>query len=131
TLRRRVLKGDAGRRGASSGVGVRLGPAGRGRLARRLPSRRMARRCSRVASARDPRRHREVRMWSEFRAFLLKTNVVALALAFIVGVALAAVVLSLVNDIIMPPVGLLLGGADFQSMYWNLSGKSYPNLKAA
>ena len=70
-------------------------------------------------------------MWSEFRAFLLKTNVVALALAFIVGVALAAVVTSLVNDIIMPPVGLLLGGADFQNMYWNLSGKSYANLKAA
>ena len=70
-------------------------------------------------------------MWSEFRAFLLKTNVVALALAFIVGVALAAVVVSLVNDIVMPPVGLLLGGADFQNMYWNISGKSYPNLKAA
>ena len=70
-------------------------------------------------------------MWSEFKAFLLKTNVVALALAFIVGVALAAVVVSLVNDIVMPPVGLLLGGADFQNMYWNISGKSYPNLKAA
>lgn len=70
-------------------------------------------------------------MWAEFKAFLLKTNVVALALAFIVGVALAAVVTSLVNDIIMPPVGLLLGGVDFQNMYINLSGKSYPSLKAA
>ena len=70
-------------------------------------------------------------MWSEFRAFLLKTNVIALALAFIVGVALAAVVTSLVTDIIMPPVGLLLGGVDFQSMYINLSSKAYPSLKAA
>ena len=70
-------------------------------------------------------------MWAEFKAFLLKANIVALALAFIVGVALAAVVTSLVNDIIMPPVGLLLGGADFQNMYINLSGKTYPSLKAA
>jgi large conductance mechanosensitive channel len=70
-------------------------------------------------------------VWAEFRAFLLKTNVVALALAFIVGVALAAVVTSLVTDIIMPPVGLLFGGVDFQSMYINLSGKTYPSLKAA
>jgi len=70
-------------------------------------------------------------VWAEFRTFLLKTNVLALALAFIVGVALAGVVTSLVNDIIMPPVGLLLGGADFQNMYINLSGKTYPSLKAA
>lgn len=70
-------------------------------------------------------------MWTEFRAFLLKTNVVALALAFIVGVALAAVVTSLVNDIIMPPVGLLLGGADFANKFVDLSGKGYPTLKAA
>src|SRR5690349_24877291 len=70
-------------------------------------------------------------MWAEFKAFLLKANIVALALAFIVGVALAAVVTSLVNDIVMPPVGLLLGGADFQNMYVNLSDKTYPSLKAA
>lgn len=70
-------------------------------------------------------------MWTEFRAFLLKTNVVALALAFIVGVALAAVVTSLVNDIIMPPVGLLFGGVDFANKFINLSSTSYPTLKAA
>jgi large conductance mechanosensitive channel len=70
-------------------------------------------------------------MWSEFRAFLVKTNALALALAVILGLALAAVVNSLVADIIMPPVGLLLGGADFQSMYINLTGGTYPSLKAA
>lgn len=70
-------------------------------------------------------------MWSDFRAFLLKTNVVALALAFIVGVALAAVVTSLVNDIIMPPVGYALGGIDFQNKFIDLTGKGYPSLKAA
>ena len=52
-------------------------------------------------------------MWSGFRAFLLKTNALALAIGVIIGAALGAVVTSLVNDIIMPPVGLLLGGVDF------------------
>src|SRR2546423_6272203 len=85
----------------------------------------------RAPVSRQVGRSPEVHMWSEFRAFLLKTNVVALALAFIVGVALAAVVVSLVNDIVMPPVGLLLGGADFQNMFIDLSGKHYPTLKAA
>jgi large conductance mechanosensitive channel len=57
--------------------------------------------------------------------------VLALVLAFIVGVALAAVVNSLVKDILMPPVGLLLGGVDFNNLFIDLSGKSYPSLKAA
>jgi large conductance mechanosensitive channel len=70
-------------------------------------------------------------MWAEFRTFLVKSNALALALAFIIGVALAAVVSSLVNDIIMPPVGLALGGVDFANLFINLSGKSYPTLKAA
>jgi large conductance mechanosensitive channel len=54
-------------------------------------------------------------MVSEFRAFLLKTNALALAIGVIIGGALGTVVNSLVNDIIMPPVGLLLGGVDFAS----------------
>lgn len=70
-------------------------------------------------------------MWSEFKDFLLKANVLALALAVIIGTALAAVVNSLVNDIIMPPVGKALGGVDFQNMFIDLSGKGYPTLKAA
>ena len=70
-------------------------------------------------------------MWTEFKAFLLKTNALALAIAFILGVALAAVVTSLVQDIIMPPIGLALGGVDFQNMFIDLSGKGYPTLAAA
>lgn len=70
-------------------------------------------------------------MVSEFKEFLLKANVLALALAFIVGVALAAVVNSLVEDILMPPVGLLLGGVDFNNLFIDLSGKNHPSLKAA
>ncbi len=70
-------------------------------------------------------------MLSEFKEFLLKANVLALALAFIVGVALAAVVNSLVKDILMPPVGLLLGGVDFANLFIDLSGKNPASLKAA
>jgi large conductance mechanosensitive channel len=70
-------------------------------------------------------------VWTEFKAFLLKTNALALAIAFILGVALAAVVNSLVVDIIMPPVGLALGGVDFQNMFIDLSGKHYATLAAA
>lgn len=70
-------------------------------------------------------------MWADFKSFLLKTNALALAIAFILGVALAAVVNSLVADIIMPPVGLALGGVDFQNMFIDLSGKHPATLAAA
>ena len=55
-------------------------------------------------------------MLNEFKAFLLKTNALALAIGVIIGVALNSVVTSLVNDIIMPPVGVLLGGVDFAAL---------------
>ena len=70
-------------------------------------------------------------MWTEFRAFLVKTNVLVLAIAFILGVAFAAVVSSLVKDVIMPPVGMLLGKVDFSNLYINLSGGSYASLADA
>ncbi len=65
--------------------------------------------------------------FSGFKEFLLKTNALALAIAVILGVALNAVVQSLVKDIIMPPVGLLLGGVDFESMKWQLNDKTSIN----
>jgi large conductance mechanosensitive channel len=55
-------------------------------------------------------------MWSEFKAFLLKTNALALAVGVIIGAALGTVVTSLVNDILMPPIGLALGGVDFANL---------------
>jgi large conductance mechanosensitive channel len=70
-------------------------------------------------------------MLSEFKQFLLKANVLALALAFILGVALAAVISSLVKDILLPPVGLLFGGVDFNNLFIDLSGKHPASLKAA
>lgn len=66
-----------------------------------------------------------------FRSWLIKQNVLALAFAVIIGVALGAVVNSLVKDIIMPPVGLLLGGVDFSNLYIPLRGDGYASLKAA
>ncbi|HEY8807799.1 MAG TPA: large conductance mechanosensitive channel protein MscL, partial [Candidatus Limnocylindria bacterium] len=70
-------------------------------------------------------------MWTEFRTFLIKSNVLTLALAFIIGLAFAAVVASLVKDVIMPPIGMLLGKVDFANLYINLSGGSYPSLADA
>jgi large conductance mechanosensitive channel len=55
-------------------------------------------------------------MVSQFREFLLKTNALALAIGVIIGTALGTVVTSLVNDIIMPPIGILLGGVDFTNL---------------
>ncbi len=74
-------------------------------------------------------------MWSEFKAFLLKTNAMALAIGVIIGAALGTVVSSLVNDIIMPPIGILLGGVDFTSLVIKLkdatvdaAGKPVPEV---
>ena len=55
-------------------------------------------------------------MLAEFRGFLLRTNALALAIGVIIGGALGTVVNSLVNDIIMPPIGLALGGVDFSAL---------------
>ncbi len=55
-------------------------------------------------------------MFAEFKAFLLKTNALALAVGVIIGTALGTVVSSLVKDIIMPPIGLVLGGVDFSQL---------------
>jgi large conductance mechanosensitive channel len=57
----------------------------------------------------------------EFREFLLKTNALALAIGVIIGAALGTVVTSLVEDIIMPPIGQLLGGVDFSQLAINLN----------
>ena len=70
-------------------------------------------------------------MLKEFKEFILKGNALDLALGVIIGVAFGAVVTSLVNDILMPPVGLLLGGVDFSNLFIVLGPGTYPSLKAA
>ena len=66
-------------------------------------------------------------MWSEFKSFLLKTNALALAIGVIIGAALGTVVASLVNDIIMPPIGQLLGKVDFRQLRWVLQEANFEN----
>jgi len=63
---------------------------------------------------------------SAFRSFLLRTNAIAVAVGVIIGSALGTVVTSLVNDIIMPPIGLILGGVDFSSLAIVLKAPSDP-----
>jgi large conductance mechanosensitive channel len=68
---------------------------------------------------------------AEFKEFAMKGNVVDLAVGFILGAAFGKIVSSLVNDVIMPPIGLLLGGVDFSNLFITLNGQTYASLDAA
>ena len=70
-------------------------------------------------------------MWKEFRAFIERGNVLDLAIGVIIGGAFGKIITSLVEDIIMPPIGLLIGKVDFTELYINLSGKDYGSLAEA
>jgi large conductance mechanosensitive channel len=70
-------------------------------------------------------------MLKDFKAFIARGNVLDLAVAVIIGAAFGAVVTSMVNDIVMPPIGLILGGVDFKDLFVALNGQSYPTLAAA
>ncbi len=70
-------------------------------------------------------------MLKEFKAFALRGNVLDLAVGVIIGAAFTTIVNSLVNDIIMPPLGVVIGGIDFSDFFITLSGGSYPTLAAA
>lgn len=70
-------------------------------------------------------------MLKDFKAFILRGKVLDLAVAVILGASFGKIITSLVNDIVMPPIGLLLGRVDFSRLYINLSGTPYPSLAAA
>ena len=70
-------------------------------------------------------------MFKEFKEFAMKGSVLDLAIGIVMGTAFGAIIKSLVDDIIMPPIGLLLGNINFADLFINLSGKAYPSLKAA
>lgn len=70
-------------------------------------------------------------MLKDFRVFIMRGNVLDLAVAFIIGGAFGKIVTSLVNDIIMPPIGLILGRVDFSNLFINLSRKHYNSLAQA
>lgn len=70
-------------------------------------------------------------MLKQFKEFIMKGNVIDLAIAVLIGGAFGQIVASFTNDILMPPFGLLLGKVDFSELYINLSGQAYPSLAAA
>lgn len=70
-------------------------------------------------------------MLKEFKDFIMRGNVIDLAVAVIIGAAFGKIIDSLVNDIIMPPIGVLLGKVDFSNLFINLSGTPYRVLSEA
>ena len=70
-------------------------------------------------------------MFKEFREFAARGNVIDLAVGVIIGAAFGKVVTSLVNDVIMPPIGLAIGRVDFRNLYISLDGQTYPSLAEA
>jgi len=70
-------------------------------------------------------------MWKEFKAFAVKGNAVDLAVAFILGAAFNKIVSSLVDDVLMPPIGALMSKFDFANLYINLSRQPVANVSQA
>jgi large conductance mechanosensitive channel len=70
-------------------------------------------------------------MYKEFKEFVMRGNVVDLAIGVVIGAAFGKIVTSFVEDILMPPIGLALGNVDFSNLFINLSGKDYPSIAAA
>ena len=70
-------------------------------------------------------------MLNEFKKFAMRGNVVDMAVGIIIGAAFGKIVSSVVNDIIMPPIGLLMGGVDFSNLFVDLSASGYASLAAA
>ena len=70
-------------------------------------------------------------MLKEFKEFAMRGNVLDMAVGIIIGAAFGKIITSFVGDVLMPPIGLLLGKVDFSSLFLNLSGKSYDTLAQA
>ena len=70
-------------------------------------------------------------MLKEFKEFVMRGNVAELAVGVVIGAAFGKIVSSFVGDVLMPPIGLLLGKAEFSNLFINLSGQHYPTVAAA
>jgi large conductance mechanosensitive channel len=70
-------------------------------------------------------------MFKEFKEFAMKGNVLDMAVGIIMGVAFGKIITSFVGDVIMPPIGRLLGNVDFSSLFLNISGKDYNTIAEA
>lgn len=70
-------------------------------------------------------------MLKEFKEFVVRGNVLDMAVGIIIGAAFGKIVSSLVSDVLMPPIGLLLGSVNFSNLFLNLSDTAYPSVEAA
>ena len=70
-------------------------------------------------------------MFKEFKEFAMRGNVLDMAVGIIIGAAFGRIVSSMVDDILMPPIGRLLGGVDFSNFFVSLNGQTYDSLAAA
>jgi large conductance mechanosensitive channel len=70
-------------------------------------------------------------MLNEFKTFIIRGNMIDLAVGIVIGAAFTTVVNSFVNDLLMPPIGLLLGGVDFSNLFLTMRGGPFPSLAAA
>jgi len=70
-------------------------------------------------------------MLKEFKEFVMRGNVLDMAIGIIIGASFGKIVSSLVNDVLMPPLGLILGNVDFSNLFINMSGKSYASVAEA
>ena len=70
-------------------------------------------------------------MLSEFKTFIIRGNMVDLAVGIVIGAAFTTVVTSFVTDLLMPPIGLLLGKVDFSNLFITLASGSYPTIASA
>jgi large conductance mechanosensitive channel len=70
-------------------------------------------------------------MWQDFKNFVARGNVIDLAVAVIIGAAFGKIVTSMVNDIVMPPIGLALGRVDFRNLFVALNGQTFASLADA
>jgi large conductance mechanosensitive channel len=70
-------------------------------------------------------------MFKEFKEFAMRGNVVDMAVGIVIGAAFGKIVASLVNDVLLPPIGMLVGGVDFSNLFISLGGTPFPSLSAA
>src|SRR3984893_8878103 len=70
-------------------------------------------------------------MIKEFKEFAMRGNVLDMAVGIVIGAAFGQIVTSFVQDVLMPPIGRLLGHVDFSNLFLNLSGSHYPTIAAA
>jgi large conductance mechanosensitive channel len=70
-------------------------------------------------------------MWKEFKEFIMRGNVMDMAVGIIIGAAFGKIITSFVNDVLMPPLGLLLGKVDFTNLFISLSSQSFTTLEEA